>query len=253
MSSNIIIQKGRHPVRGFLSYYISILTSFRQLIEKEKVHPDRIKVDPEIFYTYANASHWFDDKVLSSFGQYDIPFDSAGSWDLSPWATKEELDLLKYTKYVPYNQHLVQYISTNLPDLDKAIGIHFRGTDHYHTDRVEVEKYVEFVEKEWATGKYTKVFIATDELFVIDKFKEMLSCKNIISNDTIKTIGQTALFDIPSDEQQKIRMGFEVMLDAHSLSNCDIVFGKLSNVTYYSRILKPELNVVYLDEGSEVR
>jgi hypothetical protein len=251
--SKIVIDKGKHPVRGFLSYYISVLTSYRQLVGRQEINPKEIAISSDIFFTYADASNWFEDFAIRQPQQGDIIYDSTDSWDLDPWPSNKQLDLLEYKKYFDYNDRVKNYLNDKMPDLSNAIGIHFRGTDHYHTDRIEVEKYIEAVEQEWQTGKYDKIFIATDELFVVEKFKEKLSCKNIIENDTIKSYGNLSVFDMPMDKTDKIKAGDEVLLDSHCLSQCDVVFGKLSNVNYYSRILNPSLDVRYLDLGSQVR
>lgn len=248
----IVIDKGRHQIRGFLSYYISILTSFRDLINSN-VSLEEIGIDPYIFYTYGIASNWFEEERLITPSSNDSIFYSTDSWNISPWPTKEELDLNEYRKYLPYNDRINSWINNNLPQVNNFLGIHFRGTDHYHTDRVEVQSYLSMIDYELSKNEYAGIFLATDEDGILEKFQSSLSGIKIIHNDTIKASGNISIFDTPMELDKKILAADQVLLDSHSLALCKKVLGKMSNVTHYSRILNPSLEMVYLDIGSVVR
>lgn len=249
--SLIIINKF-NPDRGFFSVYLGILCSLRELIGRKQTPTESIKIDPACFTLYGDASNWFDEKFLQSPRSEDIEHDSFHSWDIPPWASKEDLDLIEYTKYIPYNQNVKNYLKNKMPNLNKTLGVHFRGTDHLHTDRVSIETYVEKIESEWSSGKYEKIFIATDELLIIEEFQKRLTCKNIIFFDMLKSINVGLHFS-NFNAEDRIRLGFEALLDSHCLSLCDFVIGKISNITCYSRILNPELKILYLDQGGQYR
>ena len=248
----IIIDKGRHPVRGFLSYYISILTSFKHLTQSGFSLED-IRVDPYIFYTYGEASNWFKKDKIAFAGLEDSIFYSTDSWNIDPWPTNKQLDLLRYKEYFDYNLKTQQYLANNIPNIQNAIGIHFRGTDHYHTDRVELDKYIDRVIEKMYNDGYDTVFVATDEDGILEQIYNALPDISIIHNNTIKSSNGISVFDKDMSAEDKIESGRQVLLDSHCLAKCDTVFAKLSNVNYYSRILNPELEVVYLDKGSTVR
>lgn len=248
----IVIDKGRHPVRGFLSYYISILTSFRYLIS-QGFNVDDIKVDPYIFHTYGEASNWFEKDNIAFPGLEDSIFYSTDSWNIDPWPTNEQLNLLSYKKYLDYNKKTYEYINSRVPEMKDSIGIHFRGTDHYHTDRVELDIYIDNAKESMYNNGYDTLFVATDEEGILEKIYSSFSDINIIHNNTIKSSNGVSVFDKSMSSEDKIESGRQVLLDSHCLSECNIVFAKLSNVNYYSRILNPKLEVVYLDRGSVVR
>jgi len=248
----IVIDKGRHPIRGFLSYYISILTSFRKLIS-EGTSPEDIRIDPYIFYTYGEASNWFKKDRIAFACLEDSIFYSTDSWNIDPWPTDDQLDLIQYKKYFDYNDKTYNYIDSNLPSIKNSVGIHFRGTDHYHTDRVDLSVYVDRTRKAMYDNGYNTIFVATDEDGILEEIYSCFPDVNIIHNETIKSSGGVSVFDKEMSQQEKIESGRQVLLDSHCLAECDIVFAKLSNVNYYSRILNPQLKVTYLDKGSTVR
>lgn len=248
----IIIDKGRHPIRGFLSYYISILTSFRQLLNSG-FNIEDIRIDPYIFYTYGEASNWFQKDRIAFASLEDSIFYSTDSWNIDPWPSNEQLDLLGYKQYFDYNYKTQEYISNNMPNIENSIGIHFRGTDHYHTDRIELEVYIDNVLQKMYNEGYDTVFVATDEDGILEQIYHSLPDANIIHNNTIKSSNGISVFDKNMSIEDKIESGRQVLLDSHCLAKCNTVFAKLSNVNYYSRILNPQLEVIYLDKGSTVR
>lgn len=248
----IVIDRGRHPIRGFLSYYISILTSFKKLLN-DGYKLDDIRIDPYMFYTYGEASNWFDASIIASPQEGDNIFYSTDSWDIDPWPSKKQLDLLQYKKYFDYNEKTKNYLKDNLFEINNCVGIHFRGTDHYHTDRVDVEYYIQAAKNEIKKRNSKNLFIATDEEGIIESIQNAITDVNIIFNQTTKSSNGVSVFDKKMSLNDKISSGFEVLIDSHSLAKCDVVIGKLSNVNYYSRILNPGLEVIYLDKGSTVR
>jgi hypothetical protein len=244
-----VIVNQENPMRGFFSLYIGVLCSIRKLI-RSGVDPKTIKVHPEVMTTYAHSSEFFDQTNARYPEEGDTLFDNMQGWDILPWDTKENLSLFPYKEYFDYNEKLNKYIDDNVLKTPKTLGIHFRGTDHAHTARIEIEDYVRAVEEEWATGKYDAVFIASEELGAVEKFKELLACKNVIDNNTLKNSIPTEFYRTVKNVEEAIQAGFEVVLDSHCLANCDVVFGKTSNVTNYAQAINPDLDMRYLDLGT---
>lgn len=214
---------------------------------------NNIRIDPYIFNTYGVASNWFDRTMLSFPGLDDTIFYSTDSWNIDPWPSNEQLDLIKYKKYFDYNDKTNNYISSNMLDVVGAVGIHFRGTDHYHTDRVDVQRYIDEARTRMSVLGVDKLFVATDEEGILEAIQSSIPDAQILFNQTIKSSGNVSVFAKSMSDEEKIRSGFEVLLDSHSLAKCSIVIGKLSNVNYYARILNQQLEVIYLDKGSVVR
>jgi hypothetical protein len=155
--------------RGFLSNYITILTSFRQLLMREKISVDRIFVSPAMFSLYGNPSNWFESERIAKIGQKGKNYNTIDSHDLDGWPTQEQLNLVAYIKYFPYNRRVKNFIETNLKIPPKTLGLHYRGTDHNHTDRVEIEACLIALSEQFESGKFEKIYVATDEDQIIEK------------------------------------------------------------------------------------
>ena len=94
MSFEIALVEGQH--RGFLSNYLTILTSFRTL-ESKGIDLDTVSVSPSMFMLYGNPNNWFDESKVS-----DAPkaFNTQDGWDCDyPWGSFRDFDLKKYVKY----------------------------------------------------------------------------------------------------------------------------------------------------------
>lgn len=236
--------------RGFLSCYISILTSFR-ILENNNINLEDVKIDQSMFSLYGDPSNWFDENLITNSGRvYETP----NSWDLSMWPTYSELDLFKYTKYIPFNERITNIINSDKADYSNTLGVHYRGTDNRyngHTQHITVDTFLKSTCEEFEKNYYDSIFIATDEIGVIEKFKDIFSEKykfdNIISFDHIRIDSNVGLHFNDFSEDEKILLGDQVLVDAHTLSKCKTIIGKTSNVSNYARILNPMLEILYQD------
>ena len=242
--------------RGFLSNYITILTSARDLIKKRKYNPEKLFISENMFSLYGNPKNWFEAATVSS-EERKKKFKTTKSHALSAWPSKEELCLTEYRKYFPYNSRIEKFLKENVKIPKRTLGIHFRGTDHFHTDRIELPTYIAAAEKELKSGNFDNIFIATDEEGVVEKIKNFFFQKNgfnnIIVNDTLKSSGSEGLHYEKRDAENKILLGDQVILDSHCLSACEKVIGKTSNVINYAVILNQNLEISYLDLDSKFR
>lgn len=241
--------------RGFLSDYITILTSFRQLVTREKIAPERIFISPTMFSLYNNPSNWFESERIAKPNQKGKNYNTIDSHDLEAWPTSEQLNLAGYIKYFPYNSRVTNFINSNLKVPPKTIGAHYRGTSHRHTERVDVSVFIATLEKELESGKFDQIYIATDEEQITETIQEHFLKKHnfdkIIFNPSLKTTGDIGVYDQDFDAATKVLLGDQVLLDAHSLAKCETIMGKTSNVSNYARILNSDLRVIYLDKESE--
>lgn len=248
---SIVILEG--PARGFLSNYTTILITVKQLVERLKYKTGEIFISPQMFSLYGNPVNWFDKKIVEHPENSKL-ISSLEFFNFSPWPTQEQLNLKEYIKYVPYNLRVSEYIKENLKTDDTFVGVHFRGTDHSgHIDRVDIEVYYEFVEIQLEKYNLKKIFVATDEENIIEKFQNKFSELDIVYNDTIKSSTMTPLHFSNFSAEEKIKLGDQVLLDSHSLSLCKSVIGKTSNIINYARILNPNLITNYVDTHLQFR
>lgn len=248
---NIVITEG--PARGFLSNYTTILITVKELVNRLKYKNGEIFISPEMFSLYGNPKNWFDENIVGHPENAKV-ISSLEFFNFDPWPTEEQLNLYEYIKYVPYNTRVNQYLNKNLKTNNDCLGIHFRGTDHSgHIDRVDIEIFFKFVENEIEKFNFKKIFIATDEENVIEKFENKFSELEVIYNDTIKSDSNLPLHFSNFSLEDKIKLGDQVLLDSHSISMCKSVIGKTSNIINYARILNPNLNVKYVDTHLQFR
>ena len=158
--SEISLVEGQH--RGFLSNYLTILTSFRTL-EKEGVDLETVSVSPSMFMLYGNPVNWFDESKVS-----DAPksFNTQDGWDCDyPWGSFRDFDLDKYRKYFPFNKRIQDKLDNiSKEKYQNSLAVHYRGTDGVgHTHRVSVEDYIQSTDDEFKTGDYDSIFVATDQ------------------------------------------------------------------------------------------
>jgi hypothetical protein len=251
MTFKIKLVEGMH--RGFLSNYLTILTSMRTL-EKRGIDLNDVCVSPSMFMLYGNPNNWFDPSKVSDSA--DRTFNSQDGWDCDyPWASYRDLDLDKYRKYLPYNRRMQEKID-DIPSeqYKNALGVHYRGTDGVgHTEFVAVKTYLKTTEEEFNSGRYDCIFLATDQTNIIDEFKNYFPKIKIYHYNhqrTMSTAGLHYSIQAESDTPERILAGDEVLIDATTLSMCKTIIGKSSNITNYARILNPYLEIIYQDLSS---
>lgn len=239
--------------RGFLSNYTTILITLRELVGRRGYNGDNIFISPEMFSLYGSPTNWFlEDKVKYLEGAE--VFGSTEFIDIDPWPTEEQLNLIEYIKYVPYNFRIENYLKDNLKTFQNCLGIHYRGTDHkQHVDRVSLDTFFSIIAKEIEENDYESVFVSTDETNIIESFQDFFEGVEIIHNESIKSKTSTPLHFTNFDLDTKIKLGDQVLLDSHSIANCRTVICKTSNIINYARILNPKLNAIYVDKNLQFR
>ena len=252
MSFEIRLMEGMH--RGFLSNYLTILTSFRTL-EKKGVDLNQVCVSPSMFMLYGNPSNWFDESRVSDDSLKQ--FNTQDGWDCDyPWASFRDFDLSKYRKYIPYNNRM-QSIVDSIPSekYANALGVHYRGTDGVgHTEFVAIENYLKATKKEFESGRYDCIFLTTDQTNVIGEFKNYfpdITIHYYNHQRTMSTAGLHYSIQAQPNSPERILAGDEVLVDATTLSMCKTIIGKSSNITNYSRILNPYVEILYQDLHSK--
>jgi len=251
MSFDIKLMEGSH--RGFLSNFLTILTSFRTL-ESKGIDLNTVCVDPSMFMLYGNPNNWFDETRVSS--EASRMFNTQDGWDCDyPWASFRDFDLNKYRQYLPFNKRM-QKIIDSIPaeKYSNSLGVHYRGTDGVgHTEFVAVERYLNAAEEEFKSGGYDSIFLATDQTDIVDIFKKRFEGIDVYVNDHQRTMSNAGLhysINAQPNSPERVLAGDEVLVDATSLSLCKTMIGKSSNITNYARILNPFLETLYQDLDS---
>ena len=248
MSFDIKLMEGNH--RGFLSNFITILTSFRAL-EARGVDLNKVCVDPSMFMLYGNPSNWFDHTKVSS--DATKAENTQELFDCNyPWGSFRDFDLNKYRQYIPFNARMQGILDAIPADkYQNCLGIHYRGTDGVgHTEFVAVEKYLKAAEEELSSGEYDGIFLATDQSNIIDIFKQKFEGVAIYHYDHQRTMSSAGLhysIQAQPNSPERVLAGDEVLIDATTLSLCKTMIGKSSNITNYARILNPFLETLYQD------
>lgn len=247
-----------------MSNYLTILLAFQELIENEKIPAGEIFVGSSMFSLYGNPDNWFDpSRVIKEkfFGSY-VKFDTMTMWyrrnERSDFRYNGYPGLSAYKKYFDYNAGVAGYLKQNVRKFDKCLGVHFRGTDNNygkapgdHAVPVALSVFLAHISKELDTGKYENIFVATDESGVIENIKDHCREKHgfdkIHFNPVTRSENGTALHRSGYDRATRIRLGYEILLDVHCLSECGTVICKASNITSYLRVLSEKTGLLRVD------
>lgn len=162
--------------------------------------------------------------------------------------TDKYIETIAYivNKYLAYNDQVDQYIAENVKDIidKKVLGVHVRGADFKrgyknHPFMVTTDEYLQMAKQAFDSGKFDKVFLATDDKEAIDKFTAEFSENLIFFEDVVRTDGdETVMKSIDERELHHYKLGLEVIRDMHALSVCSGLIAGMSNVSIFARILK---------------
>lgn len=247
---SVVLHEG--PLRGFLSNYITLLTAYKKFVGEEGFHYNNVFLAPDNFIMYGDVKNWFDTKTTMSWGDDVIHCNTDVICEITDYPLPNQLNLLSYQRFVPYNNNVQKYLDENVKPLNKCLGVHYRGTDH-HIARIDMQMLYNNIESKLNTENFEQMFICSDEIGKVEEIQEYVyknyKFDNFITNNNIKSSGRTAVFFLNLDPETKVKLGFEVLLDSHMLSNCDFVLCKASNIINYSRILNLKLDGFYLDSN----
>lgn len=169
-----------------------------------------------------------------------------------------------YKKYICLNYRVSQYISeqkaTLFDDSDRVVGVHVRGTDFGvgligHPKKIQPLEHIKAVKELLKEGKYNKIFLATDDLNVIDQFEKEFSDNLVYYSDTFRTKNDRGPHSTPNDRPlHHYKLGLEVLRDVYTLANCDALVCGLSNVSLAARYVNLALDkkfdkVIVLNNG----
>lgn len=137
-----------------------------------------------------------------------------------------------------------------LPLNKKIIGVHARGTDskiNYkgHPNSVSINEYI--IEAQNAIDKTGAeyVFLATDDLEILDCFKQTFGDALIFYSDVIRSSGtkMNCFSDYPR-ENHRFKLGYEIIRDVFTLAQCDSFICGMSYVSMMVQVV----NRAYYDD-----
>ncbi len=206
------------------------------------VQPSGISLE-EMYQSY-NVFEAKEVHVTKSFLNREIRDGESGYWMSEKYMerlsgyVKKYIHLNSFTeKYM--NEHIVQLIGNK-----KTIGVHVRGTDynnHYnnHPIGVSIEEYFKAVDELLQNNEYDQIFLATDDLRVLQQFIDKYSSKLLYYTDVIRTdINQSVAFSINERKNHKYLLGLEVLRDMYTLTACDALVAGISQVSLMARVFK---------------
>lgn len=167
--------------------------------------------------------------------------------------TVQELKIYTDTikKYLKVRPHILKKVENFVQQhfKGKVAGIHIRGTDSFF-DRGRPNLPISYFEKliEHKLTDYTKVFVATDNLFVTERLQDKFQEKIIFYSSTKLDIDyeKVALHETIFNEDN-IDFGEQVLIESILLSKCDLLIRQQSNVSTYSILLNPDIMVHQFD------
>lgn len=168
-----------------------------------------------------------------------------------------------YAKYIRPNAALSEYLRENVPaviDGAPTLGVHFRGTDfnvgfRNHPVVVGVDQCVEAAKKEFSSGGYGKIFLATDDERALAGFRAAFGDKVVCYTDTLRSGDSSGIHCQFSDRPlHYYRLGLEVLRDVYTLGCCDSLICGRSQVSITARYVNRALGRRYgsltlLDNG----
>ncbi|HJA30884.1 MAG TPA: O-fucosyltransferase family protein [Candidatus Eisenbergiella pullicola] len=134
-----------------------------------------------------------------------------------------------------------------------VLGVHVRGTDfkrnyNGHPIAVTLDEYEKETEILMNTGKYDKIFLATDDENAVESFGRKFPDKLVFYTDVIRSKGtETVMKSESLRENHHYKLGLEVLRDMYTLANCDGLIAGLSQVSFAARIQKLSMGKHYTD------
>lgn len=172
--------------------------------------------------------------------------------DLSPEYEEEMARICR--KYVYFREEIKQRLDDEINRLLQykcTLGVHFRGTDfklNYdnHPVNVEIDQEFSAIDEALKTRNYEQIFLATDEIDAVKKFKERYGNMVVWYSDVYRGQGNTSVAFSESDRKcHKYKLAYEVIRDVFTLSMCQGFIAGVSQVSICARIIKKSRSEQY--------
>lgn len=194
--------------------------------------------------------YFFKNKKIHQFSnQFDIIHDvgvlGGSLWTHinEHWKFEKSHEVLKFYNY--FENSVYKKCKDKCTKRNNSLGIHIRGTDHtQHGPLLDINEYYREIDKKLSNENYTSIFVATDELRILQACQQKYG-DMVIYNDVHRSNTQQAIH--LSNLPQKEQLAEDVLLDAISLSHCDDIIITSSNVSAYTLYLNPKIKHTFID------
>jgi hypothetical protein len=145
-----------------------------------------------------------------------------------------------FGKYFYVKPHMLdrieEFVARNF-DNSGQLGMHYRGTDHYHEyefidQRMMVDTAIEHF------PEYESIFVATDEKDFLDLVRSHLPDKRIVTFMPAPPEAHTI------DQGDNYHKGFHALTDCLLLSRCQALIKTPSALSSWSKVFGPDLDLV---------
>lgn len=144
-------------------------------------------------------------------------------------------------------QEIDNYWVTNFKG-KKILGVHVRRTDHEgHGKFVDINKYIQHINK--IINSFDNLFIITDSESIITLFKEIYGDKLLFVNNITRSVDNIAIHYSDND---KYKIGCDVVIETFLLGMCDKIIGTSSNVLMFGICNQEKNNHIMLDLNTTI-
>lgn len=175
----------------------------------------------------------------------------------------------RYIKLRPeIARRLEKDLETVLSTDNKVLGVHYRGTDFRqgyknHPVFVSVEDYIKAIDDILENGdfdnKYSKIFLATDDLIALETFQNKYGDMVCCYGDTTRGTGETSImYSQETRHNHNFELGYEVLRDMWTLAHCAGLVAGMSQVSICARITRRSVgercynDEIILDKGVNI-
>lgn len=160
-------------------------------------------------------------------------------------------------KYIKLNQSTQDFINKGMKEInfeqDKMLGVHIRGTDFRamydnHPIYVTEEECFAEVDKLLEKSDYSRVFLATDDQRILERFLEHYGRQVCFYTDVERSDkNRSVAFRYSKRDRNKYLLGLEVIRDMYTLSLCEGLIAGISQVAICAQIHKLSRKEKYKD------
>lgn len=157
-------------------------------------------------------------------------------------------------KYLSFRDEVRAEINKALSERgisSRVLGVHIRGTDYKknyknHPKYISPEEYYPHIDAALKTGRFDKIFLATDDNEILEEFIAHYGKEKILYADDINRGSGTKGIHI--NARDPYRAGVEVICDMACLAGCGGIVSSLSQVGLFARIYKKSMNTKYVED-----
>ncbi len=160
-------------------------------------------------------------------------------------------------KYIKFNTATRNYLKKGLRllqiDKDRVLGVHIRGTDfrngfNNHPVYVTENECFSAIDKIMEEGKYEKIFLATDDSRILEKFAAKYGETLRYYTDVMRSgRNKSVMLGKSGRKYHKYRLGLEVIRDMYTLAMCGGLVAGISQVAVCAQINKLAMGKKYDD------